>query len=163
MVVDDGSPDETADVARRFRRDVVIALGGFREELRACEDRDFYIRLAQRYPIHCHHEIVAEYRRHGMQMSHNWATMLKYGLAVLRSQRRHVSRHPQYRDAYRDGISSFQQTWGEPVAWEMVRSTKRREWAAAARAFVMLAWLYPYGFIRLLESKMAVPHEKGAV
>jgi hypothetical protein len=89
--------------------------------------------------------------------------MLKYGLAVLRSQRRHVSRYPQYREAYRDGITSFQQTWGEPIAWEMVRSTKRSEWGTAARAFIMLAWLYPYGFIRLLKYKMALPHEKGAV
>jgi hypothetical protein len=51
------------------RRDVLLALSGFDEELRRCEDYDLYLRLALGYPIASHPEIVAKYRWHGGNVS----------------------------------------------------------------------------------------------
>ena len=52
-----------------YRRDVLLALGGFDEELRRCEDYDLYLRLAHSYPIASHPEFIAEYRWHGGNVS----------------------------------------------------------------------------------------------
>lgn len=78
-----------------YRRDVLVALGGFDETLRLCEDYELYLRLARRYPIAGHPEIVAEYRQHGRNLSHNNGPMLaavldvhgRHGAQVERSRR----------------------------------------------------------------------------
>ena len=63
-----------------FRRDCLLALQGFDEALRRCEDHDLYLRVAQRYPIACHQTIIAEYRKHDQAMSNDYVEMLKVGL-----------------------------------------------------------------------------------
>src|SRR5262249_12569340 len=60
-----------------FRRDRLLEVGGFDETLRRNEDYDIYLRLAQRYPVANHLEIVAEYRKHGQGKSNNHLEMLK--------------------------------------------------------------------------------------
>ncbi len=65
-----------------YRREVLLAEGGFDERLRMCEDYDVYLRLARRYEIAAHTKIVAEYRRHERNMSSNNHQMLEAVLAV---------------------------------------------------------------------------------
>lgn len=65
-----------------YRRDVLLAEQGFDETLRMCEDYDVYLRIARQYPIVGYQEIVAEYRRHGRNMSSNNQQMLQAVLAV---------------------------------------------------------------------------------
>jgi glycosyltransferase involved in cell wall biosynthesis len=65
-----------------FRRDILLALGGYDEQLRRCEDYDLYLRIAQRYPIASHPQIVAEYRWHGNNMSRDSAQMLATILSI---------------------------------------------------------------------------------
>ncbi len=65
-----------------YRRDILLAIGGFDEGLRRCEDYDVSLRLAQKYPIASHPGIVAEYRWHGRNMSRDTASMLRATLAV---------------------------------------------------------------------------------
>ncbi len=57
-----------------YRRDVLLALGGFDERLRRCEDYDLYLRLALSYPIASHPEIIAEYRWHGASRQNSGAS-----------------------------------------------------------------------------------------
>src|SRR5258707_9317884 len=45
-----------------YRREVLLTLGGFDEDLRRCEDYDLYLRLARSHRIASHPEIIAEYR-----------------------------------------------------------------------------------------------------
>ena len=73
-----------------YRRDCLMKVGGFDEQLRRCEDWDLYLRMAQRYPISSHPEIIAEYRAHGQNMSADEVTMLRTALDVLD---RHESAH----------------------------------------------------------------------
>jgi glycosyltransferase involved in cell wall biosynthesis len=66
-----------------FRRDCLVKVGGFDETLRWSEDSDLNLRLAQKYPIANHLEIVAEYRKHDQNKSNDHVEMLKEELAIL--------------------------------------------------------------------------------
>ena len=69
--------------AALYRRNCLIAVNGFDEALRRCQDYDLYLRMAQRYPIASHSTVVAEYRKHGQAMSNDFVEMLKEVLLVL--------------------------------------------------------------------------------
>ena len=103
-----------------YRRDIRIALGGFDEGLRRCEDYDLYLRIARRYLIASHPEIIAEYRWHDHNMSLNTEEMLRAALAV---HARHRGQTPEQRRAWRAGKRSWkawyktgQLDWGGPPA-----------------------------------------------
>lgn len=137
-----------------FKRDVLFEIGLFRVALRSCEDQDLYLRIARNYPIYCHHEVVAEYRRHPMQMSRQWDVMLQAAMAVLRSQEPYVKGHPYYARALRAGIRFRQQLYGEPLAWQTVSAIRSHEWSRAVRNLGVLLRFYPQGLLMLLRHKM---------
>src|SRR5260370_1723371 len=83
-----------------YRRDVLLALGGFERELRRCEGYDLYLRLALSYPIASHPEIIGEYRWHGGNVSKDREEMLRAVLAVLD---RHRGQTRAHRKAWRAG------------------------------------------------------------
>ena len=66
-----------------YRRDCLLAVNGFDEALRRCQDYDLYLRLAHRYPIASHPTIVAAYRKHANAMSNDFVEMLKEILLVF--------------------------------------------------------------------------------
>jgi glycosyltransferase involved in cell wall biosynthesis len=66
-----------------YRRDCLLALGGFDETLRRVEDHDIYLRITQKFPVASHSQIVAEYRKHGHNMSSHLSEQLKAALEVL--------------------------------------------------------------------------------
>lgn len=86
-----------------YRRDVLEQLGGFDPGLPSCEDYDLYIRAAFSVPMRSRPEILAEYVRHDMNMSHDAGMMLQSALAVLRRYRAHSQRKPEWRQAFREG------------------------------------------------------------
>lgn len=98
-------------IVAMFRREVLNRVGGFRSEVNMAEDQDLYLRLARWYPIYCHHEVVAEYRKHSSQHSQKWDVMLRATLTALRGQRPYASRHRVYRDAYRAGVQYRQRLY----------------------------------------------------
>lgn len=138
------------------RRDVIVALGGFKEEriFQGSEDRDCWLRIARLHPIYCHHQLIAEYRRHSAQMSQKWGIMLRSGIAAMRAQWPHIKGNRVYEDAYQCGVRQYQQACGPPLIWQMVHDAKQRRWRLAAKAFWILARLYPEGLQRLLRDKV---------
>jgi glycosyltransferase involved in cell wall biosynthesis len=70
-----------------YRRPPLAAAGGFAEGLRACEDWDVYLRLAETHPLACHRHVTAEYRRHAGGMSRDFIRLIDAGLAVLERHR----------------------------------------------------------------------------
>ena len=83
-----------------YRRVELLSLCGFDETLRLCEDYDLYLRLSRQYLVASHPEIVADYRRHGGNVSADAEKMLR---AVLAVHRRHRKQGNQYRRAWRAG------------------------------------------------------------
>jgi glycosyltransferase involved in cell wall biosynthesis len=47
-----------------FRRDVLVALGGFAAGFDAAADYELYLRITERWEVHDHAQLVAAYRRH---------------------------------------------------------------------------------------------------
>ena len=71
-----------------FRRDVVSRAGGFAAGIDACADYDLYLRISRAWPVVFHDQVVADYRKHGGNMSDNSALMLR------QLRRRHAASAP---------------------------------------------------------------------
>jgi glycosyltransferase involved in cell wall biosynthesis len=144
-------PPHTAMV----RRSAMLRLGGFRTDLPSSEDRDCWLRLARLYPIHCHHQLIAEYRRHDAQMSRKWDVMLRTGIRVLRSQWPYVKGKPAYEEAYRQGIQQYQTACGPPLSWQTVEAVRRGDWRRMLGNLAVLVRYYPQGIVELARHKLA--------
>lgn len=59
--------------------------------LKACEDYDLYLRIAQKYPIAHHRKVLSVYRMHQENMSNNISLMLSTVLKVLDRQKDNLS------------------------------------------------------------------------
>jgi glycosyltransferase involved in cell wall biosynthesis len=66
-----------------YRRERLAALGGFDESFRSCEDYELFMRIAKAGPIASHSRLVAEYRKHGQNMSNNRQIMRAAALRAL--------------------------------------------------------------------------------
>jgi glycosyltransferase involved in cell wall biosynthesis len=139
-----------------FRRQPLLELNGFREDLLACEDLHLFLQLAKRYPLVCHHTTIAEYRRHATQTTKQNAFMLTWMMKVLSGERRYVRQHPQYREAYRTGIQYRAQAWGEPLLWDMVRRFRGGDWKDALYDLICLLRYYPQGLAEFIWQKMGL-------
>jgi len=56
-----------------YRKRIFGVVGDFNEALRACDDYELYLRIVRQFPIYCHGDMVAEYRRHEGNMTINAA------------------------------------------------------------------------------------------
>lgn len=131
-----------------FRRAVFDSLAGFDTTLDACSDYEIYLRIIKDFPVYFHNHPVAEYRRHGENMSNNSALMLKTILEVIRSQREHVKGKKEYEEAYRAGIRSYQMYYGDQVMNEARAHYRRREWGRLIERTLALLRHNPRGFAR---------------
>ena len=52
-----------------FRRSVLDKVGSFDSRVDACADYDMYLRISRTHPVRFHDGLVAEYRKHGQNMS----------------------------------------------------------------------------------------------
>jgi glycosyltransferase involved in cell wall biosynthesis len=86
-----------------FRRDCLLAIDGFDEKLRRCEDYDIYLRITHRYPIAAYPMVVAEYRKHGLNMSNSYVEQLKTGLEILDRHQTRIDTDPATLAALREG------------------------------------------------------------
>src|SRR5262245_6891955 len=87
-----------------FSKRVMEEVGGFRVDVTPSEDQEIFMRIARNYPVHCHHTIVAEYRRHPEQNSLKFDVMLKSSLDVMSLQWQYVRNNEAYLEAFKQGI-----------------------------------------------------------
>jgi glycosyltransferase involved in cell wall biosynthesis len=66
-----------------YDRRRLLDAGGFDVTLRRCEDYDLYLRMSRNHPVASHRHIVAEYRRHGTNISSDYLEMLRSVQRVL--------------------------------------------------------------------------------
>lgn len=133
-----------------FRRKVFDSVVGFNTSLgkTGTEDYELYLRIARTFPIHCHGESVAEYRRHSASMSQNAATMLKGVLITLGSQRDYVKGNEKLENAYKSAIRNYKRFYGDRLSEEVRASVRASDWKRASRSAVSLLRYYPQGFAR---------------
>ena len=143
-------PPHTAMV----KRNVMGTIGGFREELKSGEDRDCWLRVARLFPIQCHHQLIAEYRRHAGQMSQKWDVMLSSGIQVMRYQWPYVRGNHTYEECYRNGIRQYQEACGPPLVWQLVMDVRAGRWRQALRALSTVLRFYPKGLLMLIQHKV---------
>jgi glycosyltransferase involved in cell wall biosynthesis len=128
-----------------FKRSALIAAGAFRRDLRACEDYDLYFRIARLYDLYCHHEVVAEYRRHHQQMSQEWGRMLRAAVSVLHNQRPFIRGKQEHQDAYKDGLKLFRSIYGEPLIAQLMTNVRAHRWMPAWQDVTLLIRYHPRG------------------
>ena len=137
-----------------YRRDVFDSVGGFDPSLRACQDYDFYLRIARRFPIHGYDRVVVDYRQHDTNRTRNPAIMLSHAITVLRSQRKHIKGNKRYEEAWKTGVRTYQQWDGERLVDEVRTNVRERERGRALRGMLVLLRYYPQGLALLNERRM---------
>jgi len=101
----------TAPATVMFRTAPLREAKGFSDARGRCEDYELYLRLARRYPVVDHGELVGEYRRHEDSRSHQSSRMLASVLRILRRQKG-VLRTPDRRRAYVEGWQFWRGYYG---------------------------------------------------
>ena len=129
-----------------YRRSVLEIVKGFDTSRRACEDYELYLRIARRFPVHCHHHLVGEYRQHGGNMSRNYALMIRSSLSVLRSQWKFVRGDERLERAYREGIRSWQDYYARGLIRQVKTFIGLRDWRNALFGSLVLLRHHPRAF-----------------
>lgn len=129
-------------LAVMYRRAAIEAVGGgFDTTLRSAEDWDMDIRLARRFPFHLYNEPVAEYRKHGANMTRNAPVMLASIIRVLHAQRDLTRRQPHLEPARRSGIARVQSYFTEQVITQIHEDISAGRWRPALeKCWTLLRW-----------------------
>jgi glycosyltransferase involved in cell wall biosynthesis len=158
------SPDHYATLLRRnfigpphvvmFKRQVIQELGAFRLDVLMCEDQEIFLRIARTYPIYCHHEIIAEYRRHSTQSSQKYDMMLRSSRKVLRLQRKYARRNPVYKEALKSGILFRQRLYESGITEQISTDIGKCHWQRATKALFVFMRYHPRGLVSVLWNKL---------
>jgi glycosyltransferase involved in cell wall biosynthesis len=133
-----------------YRRPALEEIGLFDITLGACEDYDLYLRVARRLAIGSFPDVVAEYRRHGDNMSNEPRRMLRAVLRALDRQRPWVGGDPERRKAYLDGRQTWLAYYGAPLVEHARRCAAGGEWGQFGADAKVLLRCYPAGLRELL-------------
>ena len=139
-----------------YRRDCLIAAGGFDERLRRCEDYDVYLRMARRYPVTGYPDLVAAYRLHGKNMSADHGAMLHSALDVHARHAPSAAEDLTAREAWAEGRRRWRRCYAEEMAAARYRdrqqggtlSASLPELVGIAAASPRVAVLQAFGGIR---------------
>jgi glycosyltransferase involved in cell wall biosynthesis len=128
-----------------YRRRLFAEIGGFDPTVSASADYDLYLRTAARYPVRLHNEVVAEYRRHGANMTRNAELIMRSELDVLRRQAPIVDDRAELRRARDRGLRRSRAYHGARIVEEIRRWVAEGRREEALRATATLARLHPRG------------------
>ena len=103
-----------------------------------------YLRITRRFPAWWYTEIVAEYRRHGSNMTRDSVRVLKSALLALAFQH-DQGLDERARRAYRAGVRFLHHYYGAEVARQLDASLAAHDWRSAAASALALLRYYPQG------------------
>ena len=133
-----------------YRREILGRVNGFVTWAGASADYELNVRIARRFPIGRHRQVILDYRQHPSSMSSDMRYMLKSAVTVRRAERRHARRSAEAKQAWHEGLATVQADYGGRLLTQMkrdLRVTGRRRRALASVWYV--ARYYPAGLIRL--------------
>ena len=131
-----------------YRRERVVSAGQFNPSINASADYDLNIRLARKYPVHCHGEVVLEYRKHGANMTRNFKAMLESAVTARRIHRKYVKGNRRYETALKAGTLSVQKDYGEKLVSAVRDQIHNHEIKQALSGLITLLKFYPEGFAK---------------
>jgi glycosyltransferase involved in cell wall biosynthesis len=137
-----------------FRRSVLDAVGGFDPSRRRSEDYDLYFRITRKFPVYCHGEPVALYRRHGATLSRDSGAMLRSSLSVLSSQRGYIKGNRAYEEAYKSGVRFWQNCYGGRLVEQVRANAREGAWIKAIRGMSTLVRYHPRAFFENADRKL---------
>ena len=138
-----------------YRRSVFDVVRGFDTTVNAASDYDLYLRIAQKFPICCHAEFVAEYRSHGENMSSNHQLMGEQVNRVLGSQLKQASGNKAYEEACRSGIKFYRRLYRTAgLVQRMQTNARRKDWSGTLESMVSLLWFNPRVFGETIGRKL---------
>ncbi|HEU5104454.1 MAG TPA: glycosyltransferase [Solirubrobacterales bacterium] len=88
-----------------YRRELFEEIGGFDSTVSASADYDLYLRTAATHPVRLHSRPVAEYRRHGANMTRDPELIMNAELTVLKRQAGRVAGDEELREALDRGLA----------------------------------------------------------
>lgn len=137
-----------------YRRSAVESVGGFRSfindrSIGNSADFDLNLRLAKRYPIHCHGNLIAEWRQHLTNTSRNSLMMLHSTVRVLNAQRELLRGDKRYAKAVTEGLKHVKAYYGELLIEELRAQVRAHEvnWRKFILSLMALIRYYPEGLI----------------
>ncbi len=133
-----------------FRRAVMDELKGFdaSADKKGSDDFDLYLRIAARWPVYYHDDVVLEYREHDSNLSKNPERMLKSTINVLRTQHAFVQNNRDYKEAYNKGLGFWREFYGEQVVEKIRDHVRGRDWRSAYRGIKVLLRYAPQLIVR---------------
>jgi glycosyltransferase involved in cell wall biosynthesis len=136
-----------------YRRSVFDTVHPFDTSAGGSADYELNIRIARRFAIGCHHQVILEYRRHGANMSADLGAMLKAAMSVRRSQRKYVRKDQAAKQAWKAGLGIVQADFGVRLM-DQVKSDLRvpgRRGRALRGALCLLRY-YPAAVLRIMNA-----------
>ncbi len=137
-----------------YRREFVLDEGGFDTSLPAVEDYDLYLRLARKHGVAAQDEVLADYRRHGNNMSNDLAFMLEAVLAVHDRHRTAAASRPDWQDAFRRGRESWQAYYVRKQVAQLARARTRSDMTEEIGRTLRVARLAPKATGRALLGRL---------
>ena len=104
------------------RREILRAVNGFVTWAGASADYELNVRIARRFPIGRHSQVVLDYRQHPSSMSSDLRYMLASAVTVRRAERRHACRSAEAKQAWQEGIAAVQADYGGRLLTQMKRT-----------------------------------------
>jgi glycosyltransferase involved in cell wall biosynthesis len=134
-----------------YRRAVFDSVRAFETAAGGSADYELNLRIARRFAIGCHHQVVLEYRQHDTSMSADVGYMLKSAVSVRRAQRKHLRRDQAAEDAWKEGIAIVQADFGGRLIDQVKRDLQvRGRRARGLRGVLCLLRYYPAGMMKIM-------------
>lgn len=124
-----------------FRRKVLEEVGGFESRVDACADYEMYLRISRAHRVGFHSALVAEYRKHGENMSCDASLMIRQLWLVMQAQRPHLNSRARL-EAFQAGRRNMRQYYADRLA-DQIRG-RVRSGAYTRLTFSDLATLIRY-------------------
>jgi glycosyltransferase involved in cell wall biosynthesis len=138
-----------------YRRWVFTEIGGFDEANSPAADYDLYLRVARRFPILCHHQLVVQYRKHDVNMSNDARLMLTSTVTVLKKQLRYVEGNQELQAAYDMGLQHARNYYGGPLIANIRKQFLQGHLISTALDVYTLLRFYPNCFRTFARRKIA--------
>jgi hypothetical protein len=140
-----------------YRRGVIEEVAGFDPRAGGSADFDLNIRIARRWPMHCHGRLVLDYREHPDSQSSDPAYMLRSAVSVRRRHRRLARASPDERIALEQGIRTVQGDYGERLLDRLAVHARAGRWREALRCLPPLLRYHPTGLSRRIIRRLRRP------